>query len=158
MLSVYQNAISVLLVYWGAVVLINIIFLYGVIISGVGVSLISLFFMLLVKYWWGFLTEFLFLLNGRIILIAMLPEATWYWLLWMSGWVNGAFLNSIILRCVFAIVILTGPLFKRASLNSEVLPCYSDAVIQNSFIRVSAYWLPSLLMQWYGVSVLSAFT
>ncbi|MGT4930101.1 hypothetical protein ACRWE7_23540, partial [Escherichia coli] len=27
--------------------------------------------------------------------------------------------------------------FKRASLNSEVLPCYSDAVIQNSFIRVS---------------------
>jgi len=41
------------------------------------------------------------------------------------------------MRCVFTIVILTGPLFKRASLNSEVLPRYSDAVIQNSFIRVS---------------------
>lgn len=48
-----------------------------------------------------------------------------------------SFLKLNSMRCVFTIVILTGPLFKRASLNSEVLPRYSDAVIQNSFIRVS---------------------
>lgn len=137
MLSVYQNAISVLLLYWGSVVLINIIFLYGLIISGVGVSLISLFFMLLVKYWWGFLTEFLFLLNGRIILIAMLPEATWYWLLLMSDWVNGVFLNSILWGGVFTIVICIGPQFKRVSLYSEILPHCCNEVIQNSFIRLS---------------------
>ncbi|CAD5700774.1 Uncharacterised protein [Escherichia coli] len=52
----------------------------------------------------------------------------------LSEW---CFLKLNSMRCVFTIVILTGPLFKRASLNSEVLPRYSDAVIQNSFIRVS---------------------
>lgn len=37
----------------------------------------------------------------------------------------------------FSIVIRTGSQFKRVSLYSEVLPHYSNAVIQNSFIRLS---------------------
>ncbi len=57
---------------------------------------------------------------------------------------NGAFLNSIILRCVFAIVILTGPLFKRASLYSEVLP-HCNEVIPNSFIRLSVLLVTSFI-------------
>ena len=48
------------------------------------------------------------------------------------------------MRCVFAIVILTSPLFKRASLYSEVLP-HCNEVIPNSFIRLSVLLVTSFI-------------
>ncbi len=45
----------------------------------------------------------------------------------------------------FSIVIRTGSQFKRVSLYSEVLPHYSNAVIQNSFIRLSVLLVTSFI-------------
>ena len=49
------------------------------------------------------------------------------------------------MRCVFTIVIRSGPQFKRVSLYSESLPYYCNEVIRNSFIRLSVLLVTSFI-------------
>lgn len=49
------------------------------------------------------------------------------------------------MRCVFTIVIRTGPQFKWVLLYSEILPLWSNEVIRNSFIRLSVLLVTSFI-------------